>query len=244
MPHVAHPAFLVLGSYATYVLADHGVDPLLAGLLLIFCINFFRDPERPVPAGDDVVVAAADGTVADIVEMEEGEVLKTRCRRVGIFLSVFDVHVNRAPIAALVQDVTHRPGRFMAAWGEEASQENEQTLIRFATPDGDVWVKLIAGLIARRIVCRVRPGGKVAAGDRIGLIRFGSRVDCILPEAVAARLGAKWVLVAGLAKPLDGLFHALQIDRFDRFQQLGSVIQAIAHKSFPRRASASATRQR
>jgi phosphatidylserine decarboxylase len=101
---------------------------------------------------------------------------------------VFDVHVNRAPIAALVQEVTHTPGRFMAAWGEEASQQNEQTLIRFATPDGDVWVKQIAGLIARRIVCRVRPGQKVAAGDRIGLIRFGSRVDCILPEAAVLRV--------------------------------------------------------
>jgi phosphatidylserine decarboxylase len=76
----------------------------------------------------------------------------------------------------------------MAAWEEDASQENEQTLIRFATPDGDVWVKLIAGLIARRIVCRVQPGHKVAAGARIGLIRFGSRADCILPEAVVLRV--------------------------------------------------------
>ena len=96
--------------------------------------------------------------------------------------------LETAELTALAQEVTHTPGRFLAAWGEEASQENEQTLIRFATPDGDVWVKLIAGLIARRIVCRVKPGQKVSAGERIGLIRFGSRVDCILPAAAVLRV--------------------------------------------------------
>jgi phosphatidylserine decarboxylase len=158
-------------------------------LLAAFMVYFFRDPEREVPTGERIILAPADGKIVAIKPFPDwkgpfGEPLV----RISIFLSVFDVHVNRAPIAALVQEVTHRPGRFMAAWDEEASQENEQTLIRFATPDGDVWVKLIAGLIARRIVCRVRPGGKVAAGDRIGLIRFGSRADCILPEAVVLRV--------------------------------------------------------
>jgi len=98
------------------------------------------------------------------------------------------VDVNRAPIAALVQEVAHSPGQFRAAWEEEASQANEQTLVRFATADGDVWVKLIAGLVARRIVCRVKPGQKVEAGERIGLSRFGSRVDCMLPEAAVLRV--------------------------------------------------------
>ena len=158
-------------------------------LLAAFMVYFFRDPEREIPTGERIILAPADGKIVAIKPFPDwkgpfGEPLV----RISIFLSVFDVHVNRAPISALVQEVTHRPGRFMAAWDEEASQENEQTLIRFATPDGDVWVKLIAGLIARRIVCRVRPGGKVAAGDRIGLIRFGSRADCILPEAVVLRV--------------------------------------------------------
>jgi phosphatidylserine decarboxylase len=158
---------------------------LLAG----FIVYFFRDPEREIPPGERTILAPGDGKIVAIKPFPDwkgpfGEPLV----RISIFLSVFDVHVNRAPIAALVQEVTHTPGRFMAAWGEEASQQNEQTLIRFATPDGDVWVKLIAGLIARRIVCRVRPGQKVAAGDRIGLIRFGSRVDCILPEAAVLRV--------------------------------------------------------
>jgi phosphatidylserine decarboxylase len=134
-------------------------------LLAAFIVYFFRDPEREIPTGERVILAPGDGKIVAIKPFPDwkgpfGEPLV----RISIFLSVFDVHVNRAPIAALVQEVTHTPGRFMAAWGEEASQQNEQTLIRFATPDGDVWVKLIAGLIARRIVCRVRPGQKVAAG--------------------------------------------------------------------------------
>jgi len=158
-------------------------------LLAAFIVYFFRDPEREIPAGERMILAPADGKIVAIKPFPDwkgpfGEPLV----RISIFLSVFDVHVNRAPIAALVQEVTHSPGQFRVAWDEEASQANEQTLVRFATPDGDVWVKLIAGLIARRIVCRVKPGQKVEAGGRIGLIRFGSRVDCILPEAAVLRV--------------------------------------------------------
>jgi phosphatidylserine decarboxylase len=158
-------------------------------LLGAFCVYFFRDPERAIPLGERIIVAPADGKVVAIKPFPDwrgpfGEPLV----RVSIFLSVFDVHVNRAPLAGLVQEVTHTPGRFLAAWDEAASQENEQTLIRFASPDGDVWVKLIAGLIARRIVCRVASGQKVAAGERIGLIRFGSRADCILPATAVLRV--------------------------------------------------------
>ena len=158
-------------------------------LLAAFVVYFFRDPEREIPAGERLILAPADGKIVAIKPFPDwkgpfGEPLV----RISIFLSVFDVHVNRAPMAALVQEVTHSPGQFRVAWDEEASQANEQTLVRFATPDGDVWVKLIAGLIARRIVCRVAPGRKVEAGERIGLIRFGSRVDCILPEAAVLRV--------------------------------------------------------
>lgn len=158
-------------------------------LLAAFIAFFFRDPERAVPPGERLILAPADGHVVAIRPFEEwrgafGEPLV----RVSIFLSVFDVHVNRAPLTGLVSAVTHRPGRFRAAWGEAASAENEQTLIHFASPDGDVWVKLIAGLIARRIVCRVTPGQKLGAGERIGLIRFGSRADCILPATAALKV--------------------------------------------------------
>ncbi len=160
--------------------------PLLGTLVLLlaaFTVYFFRDPEREIPEGERLILAPADGRVVAIKPFTDwrgpfGEPLT----RVSIFLSVLDVHINRAPIKAVVNTVTHSPGRFLAAWGEAASTENEQTLIHFASPDGDVWVKQIAGLIARRIVCRLQPGQKVRAGDRIGLIRFGSRVDCILPS--------------------------------------------------------------
>lgn len=158
-------------------------------LLAAFIVYFFRDPEREIPAGERIILAPADGKIVAIKAFPDwkgpfGEPLV----RVSIFLSVFDVHVNRAPIAGLVQEVAHSPGQFRAAWEDGASQTNEQTLVRFATADGDVWVKLIAGLVARRIVCRVKPGQKVEAGERIGLIRFGSRVDCILPEAAVLRV--------------------------------------------------------
>ncbi len=158
-------------------------------LLAAFLVYFFRDPERPIPQGERFILAPADGRIVAVKPFPDwkgpfGEPLT----RVSIFLSVLDVHVNRAPLTAVVNAVTHSPGRFVAAWGETASVENEQTLIHFASPDGDVWVKQIAGLLARRIVCRVRPSQKVAAGDRIGLIRFGSRVDCILPSTAELKV--------------------------------------------------------
>lgn len=158
---------------------------LLAG----FLVFFFRDPERVLPQGERLILAPADGRVVAVKPFADwrgafGEPLT----RVSIFLSVLDVHIIRAPITGKVTEATHTAGRFRAAWGEIASTENEQTLVHFAASDGDVWIKLIAGLIARRIVCRVQPGQKVEAGQRIGLIRFGSRVDCILPATAELKV--------------------------------------------------------
>ncbi len=158
-------------------------------LVVAALVYFFRDPERTIPQAERLVVAPADGRVVAIKPFPDwkgpfGEPLT----RVSIFLSVLDVHVNRAPLTSVVNAVTYTPGRFLVAWDEGASTENEQTLSHFASPDGDVWVKQIAGILARRIVCRVRQGQKVAAGDRIGLIRFGSRVDVILPASVELKV--------------------------------------------------------
>jgi phosphatidylserine decarboxylase len=163
-----------------------GTITLLAAAFLVY---FFRDPDRPIPQGERVVVSPADGRVVAIKPFPDwkgpfGEPLT----RISIFLSVLDVHVNRAPLTSVVNAVTYTPGRFLVAWDESASTENEQTLIHFASPDGDVWVKQIAGILARRIVCRARQGQKVAAGDRIGLIRFGSRVDVILPASADLKI--------------------------------------------------------
>ncbi|MBI4537635.1 MAG: phosphatidylserine decarboxylase family protein [candidate division NC10 bacterium] len=168
-------------------------------LLAAFVAYFFRDPEREIPPGERLVLSPADGHVVAIKPFPDwrgafGESLV----RVSIFLSVLDVHVTRAPLSSLVNAVTHRPGRFKAAWAEEASEANEQTLIHFASPDGDVWVKLIAGLLARRIVCRIGQGQKVGGGERIGLIRFGSRVDCILPATAELKVRRGQAVRGGL----------------------------------------------
>lgn len=154
-----------------------GPAPALPLLFLgLFCGWFFRDPERPIPAGP-VAVSPADGQVVSIVP-EDGRM------RVSIFLNVFDVHVNRAPISGVLTDVTYRPGKFLVASREVASAENEQTILTIRANDGTVVVfKQIAGLIARRIVCPKKSGDFVQAGERIGMIKFGSRCDVIFgPE--------------------------------------------------------------
>lgn len=155
---------------------------------------FFRDPERVVPQGLGLVVAPADGRVMVVQEgvAAEGEG-PGPFSQVSIFLSVLDVHVNRAPYGGKVEDLRYRPGRFVAAWRDEASRVNEQAVIALATPDGPVMVKQIAGVLARRVVTWVRPGQELKTGERMGLIRFGSRVDLVLPArvALAVKVGDK-----------------------------------------------------
>lgn len=163
----------------------------LGGILLFlgaFVLYFFRDPQRAVPADPNVVVSPADGRVVEIVD----EPLDGRPgRRISIFLSVWDVHVNRAPVAGTIRRVEYRPGRFYAALRARASAENEQNVIRIATPGGEMVFKQIAGWIARRVLCWKAEGDPVAVGERVGMIRFGSRVDVWLPvEAeITVRLG-------------------------------------------------------
>ncbi len=170
---------------------------ILAGLLVIFCVNFFRDPDREIPAGDDVVVAAADGHVADIIEIEEDEVLKTKCRRVGIFLSVFDVHVNKAPIAGKVTYTKHypgtHPGPFLDARNPDCSKFNEALTWAFAGAKATLVVRQITGAIARRIVPWSKVDDVVEKGFRFGMIRFGSRTEIYLPldADITVKIGDK-----------------------------------------------------
>jgi phosphatidylserine decarboxylase len=156
---------------------------IIALLLAFFCINFFRDPDRIVPDEPGAIVAAADGTVADIAEIEEPEVLKAKCKRVGIFLSVFDVHVNRAPCDGRVAFLKHTPGLFLDARRPDCSLKNESMLWAFEGPRGTIVVKQITGAIARRIVAWSRLGDTLKKGDRFGMIRFGSRTEIYLPVA-------------------------------------------------------------
>jgi phosphatidylserine decarboxylase len=154
---------------------------VLSSLVFIFCANFFRDPDRNVPAGDDVVVAAADGVVDAIEEVEEPEVLGRRCRRVSIFLNVFSVHVNRAPIGGRVTFQKHHPGTYLDARDPYCHQKNEALTWAFTGARGTVVVRQITGAIARRIVPWSRVGEAVEKGHRFGMIRFGSRTDVFLP---------------------------------------------------------------
>jgi phosphatidylserine decarboxylase len=168
-------AFTAGGALVSWLASPWRAWPLF--VLGAFCAWFFRDPDRLVPAGP-VAVSPADGRVLRVVQ--EGD----RHTRVSIFLNIFDVHVNRSPISGVITDITYKRGQFLVASRELASAENEQNIVTVRAEDGTkVVFKQIAGLIARRIVCTKRVGDIVQSGERVGLIKFGSRVDVIFgPE--------------------------------------------------------------
>ncbi len=151
-------------------------------VLTVFVVFFFRDPERTVPEGPELVVSPADGKVIVIKDIYEPTYLKQDVKQISIFLSVFNVHVNRSPIAGTVELVQYNPGKFHVASVDKASLDNEQTAMVIANGKHKILVKQIAGLIARRIVCYAKPGDTIKTGERYGLIRFGSRVDIFLPK--------------------------------------------------------------
>lgn len=159
---------------------------LPVGLLAAAFLGFFRDPERTPPRLPGAVLAPADGRVMGVAEVEDPWV--GSAIRLSIFLSPLDVHVNRSPVTALVRDVEHEAGRFLAAYREEASRVNERCTLSLEGDAARVTVKQIAGVLARRIVCRVRPGDKLQAGERFGLIRFGSRTDLVVPRGTEIRV--------------------------------------------------------
>jgi phosphatidylserine decarboxylase len=153
-------------------------------LLLIFCtVAFFRDPDRVVPSDPNAIVAAADGTVTEIAEVEENEVLKTKTRRIGIFLSIFDVHTNRAPIDGQIVYRRHREGLCVDARRPECSEKNEAMTWAFENSRGTIVVRQLTGAVARRIVAWSDVGDDLKRGDRFGMIRFGSRTEVYLPLA-------------------------------------------------------------
>jgi phosphatidylserine decarboxylase len=151
-------------------------------VLTLFVLFFFRDPDRTVPHGKDVVVSPADGRVIVVKDIYEPDYLKQDVKQISIFLSVFNVHVNRAPIGGTIETVKYNPGKFHVASVDKASLDNEQTAMVISDGKNKILVKQIAGLIARRIVCYAKPGDTIKVGERYGLIRFGSRVDLFLPK--------------------------------------------------------------
>ncbi len=183
-----HPeGYLFIGIFALVSLVLFLIwKPLgwIGVVLTLWCVYFFRDPVRVTPVRDGLVIAPADGTISSValavppVELGLGS---ESLPRVSIFMSVFDVHVNRSPVSGEIERIVYRPGKFLNADLDKASEDNERNGLVIRTPSGRYGVVQIAGLIARRIVCFVKEGQLVAAGERFGLIRFGSRVDIYLP---------------------------------------------------------------
>ena len=151
---------------------------VVSGLFSVFNILFFRDPQRTIPQNPNAILSPADGKIVQITDVEERDFFKTRVKRVSIFLSIFNVHVNRSPISGKVEHFEYRRGAFLPAFKDDASLENEQTAIGIVDEQGrKVMFTQIAGLIARRIVCELREGHTTEAGIRMGMIRYGSRAD-------------------------------------------------------------------
>jgi phosphatidylserine decarboxylase len=156
----------------------------LGGVLLAlgaFVLYFFRDPQRTIPSDPDAIVSPADGRIMEVVEEPLGG---TPGCRISVFLSIFDVHVNRTPVAGRISEIAYRKGQFYAAMRGRASEENEQNVIHVSSERGEVVFKQIAGWIARRILCWKAVGDSVTRGERVGMIRFGSRVDIWMPDRV------------------------------------------------------------
>jgi phosphatidylserine decarboxylase len=205
-----------------------GVPPLILGgacfflhwyvaaavlvFLALFIFSFFRDPERVIPSEPGAVVSPGDGRVVVVTDEENAG---RPGKRVSIFLAVWNVHVNRSPAAGTITKMEYRPGKFLAAMRERASMENEQNVFTLSTEAGEMVFKQIAGLIARRVVSWKKAGDKVARGERIGLVRFGSRVDVWVPKEaeILVKLGenvkggasvlARWTGKPAASKPAE-----------------------------------------
>jgi len=180
---IAFSIALLIISLLIKPVALKAVTFLLAILISGFTLFFFRDPERKTPNGDDLVISPADGKVFLIRELFENEFILDDAIQISIFMSPLNVHVNRIPISGEVKFLKYIPGKYIVAFEEKSSENNERKIIGIETGDGlKIMVKQIAGFIARRIVCEVKKGDKVKTGQRYGMIKFGSRVDVIMPK--------------------------------------------------------------
>ncbi len=169
----------------------------IIGVLFIFHFFFFRDPERQMPAGDAFIISPADGTIIKIDEIDEPLYLKEKVQRVAIFMSVFNAHINRNPVEGTVEFLEHKNGQFLAAFADKALDVNERTEIGVNTKYGKIFFVQIAGLIARRIVCRLQPGENIQKGERFGMIKYSSRVDVFLPLSAKINVSVKDKVRAG-----------------------------------------------
>jgi phosphatidylserine decarboxylase len=175
---------LVLAALGSAALGLYWAAAVFA-VFAVLVLNFFRDPDRTVPSDPSAIASPADGRVVQVIdEMHAGRPV----RRISIFMSPLDVHVNRSPAAGELRDISYRKGRFLVASGPRASVENEQNVFTIESAAGPIVVKQIAGLVARRIVFWKRVGERLGRGERVGLIKFGSRVDVLLDPAIELRV--------------------------------------------------------
>lgn len=172
---------------------------ILLAMVFIFHFFFFRDPERTIQAEENVVLSPADGTIIKIDEVDEPVYIGGKAKRICIFMSVFNAHINRNPVNGLVEHLEHKDGQFLAAFADHAPDVNERTEIGVKTEYGKVFFMQIAGLIARRIVCRLDNGQELRAGERFGMIKYSSRVDIFLPLNTKIHVKLKDTVKAGLS---------------------------------------------
>ena len=183
---IVYPLIVIFGITSAFnYLTDFDIIfiQIIIFVVLVFCLNFFRDPSRVIPKNKNSIISPADGKIIKIKEFEDPKSGK-KLKLISIFLSVFNVHANRMPVDGKFINVKYVKGDFLAAFDHRASDKNERMEISIDTEFGIIVVKQIAGLVARRILCYAKEGKKMLAGDRLGFIRFGSRTDIILPHNI------------------------------------------------------------
>lgn len=178
--------------YLTYTFVNHWIAyPIYAVFFVMWAIviYFFRDPERTPPEGEQLIISPADGKVVLIKKIQEDVYLKTQATQVSIFLSPLDVHVNRNPITGVLEYLKYHPGKYLMAWDENASDLNERADFGVKHPSGTkIFFKQITGFLARRIVYHIKEGDQLKAGERFGMMKFGSRMDIIVPDNVEIKV--------------------------------------------------------
>jgi len=168
----------------------------ILGIIFLFCLNFFRDPKRTIPTDEKLIISPADGKVVRVSKIDDFDVGEG-AQIVSIFLNVFNVHVNRVPLDGEVKSTERRSGKFLAAFDQNASDENEQVVTVLTHNSGHFKIKQIAGLIARRILCYAQTGSRMHKGARLGFIRFGSRTDLIMPSNVNVQVVVGQKVIGG-----------------------------------------------
>ncbi len=185
----------------TYLYVDHWIAwgiYGLTGICFAIIIYFFRDPDRETPEGDNLIISPADGKVVLVKEIDEQVYLKEKATQISIFLSPLDVHVNRNPVTGKLEYLKYHPGKYLMAWDEQASELNERADFGVLHPSGTkIFFKQITGFLARRIVYHIKEGDELVAGERFGMMKFGSRMDVIVPANVSVHVSEGDRTVAG-----------------------------------------------